>query len=355
MGASAELGPAKDERLAEARFITRRAVAATAFAIIFGLLFWYAADLFLLGFLGLLFAIFLRALSEPLGRLLRCNDHVALWLVTFALIGIIWLMGWLFSADVTQQFEQLSERIPVALDELQRNMEKTELGKQLIWQFSHLEKLLQAPGTLAKATTFLSATFGVIASIALIFIMGFFIAFSPDSYVNGIVRLSRPSRRERVREVINTLGMTLRWWILGKSIEMIFIGAVTYVGLRLLDVQLALVLGILAGILTFIPYFGPTIAAFPAVLMALVEDPSKALYVVGLYVVIQVIEGNIVAPMIERRTVFLPPALTIFCQLLATLLFGFLGVLLASPLTAVLVVLVRMLYVEDVLEKHQNV
>lgn len=354
MRASIEFGEGKDERLAEARFITRRAVAAAGFAIAFGLLFWYAADLFLLGFLGLLFAIFLRSLSDPLARFLRLNDHLALWLVTLLLIGAFWLLGWMFSADIARQFEELSERIPIAMRELQRNMEKSEFGQQLIWQLNHLEKFLQRPGTLAKATTFLSATFGAIASIALIFIMGFFVAFSPESYVNGIVRLSSPSRRPRTRQILNTLGMTLRSWIVGKAVEMLFIGVVTYIGLQLLNVQLSLVLGILAALLTFIPYFGPTIAAFPAVLMALVESPRKALYVVALYVVVQIIEGNILAPLIERRTVFLPPALTIFCQLLAALLFGFLGVLLASPLTAVILVLVRMLYVEDVLEKHAN-
>lgn len=354
MRASIEFGERKDERLSEARFITRRAVAAASFAIMFGLLCWYAADLFLLGFLGLLFAIFLRSLSDPLARLLRLNDHLALWLVTLLLIGAFWLLGWLFSADVTQQFEELSQRIPEAMKELQRNIERSDVGAQVMWQLNHLEKLLQRPGTIAKATTFLSATFGAIASVALIFIMGFFVAFSPNNYVDGIVRLSRPSRRKRTREILTTLGSTLRSWILGKSIEMLFIGAVTYIGLELLNVQLSLVLGIMAALLTFIPYFGPTLAAFPAVLLALVESPQKALYVVALYVVVQIIEGNILAPMIERRSVFLPPALTIFCQLLAALLFGFMGVLLASPLTAVIVVLVRMLYVEDVLEKYEK-
>jgi predicted PurR-regulated permease PerM len=130
---------------------------------------------------------------------------------------------------------------------------------------------------------------------------------------------------------------------------MLIIAVATSLGLALLGVPLALVLGIIAGLLDFIPYIGPIMAGVPAVMLALSDSPTQALYVVLLFVGLQILEGYVVLPLIERRTVSLPPALTISMQVLLGSLFGLSGIALATPLAAVVTVLVAMLYVQDVL------
>ncbi|NOT46231.1 MAG: AI-2E family transporter, partial [Acidobacteria bacterium] len=156
-------------------------------------------------------------------------------------------------------------------------------------------------------------------------------------------------RRTRVREILFAISDTLRWWLIGKVGSMIFIGLLTWIGLSILGVPLALTLGLIAGLLSFIPNFGPIISALPALLLAFIESPTTALYVLILYVGVQLIESNVVTPFIERKTVEIPPALTIVFQLALAVLVGGLGLVLATPLLAVLLVVIQMVYVEDVL------
>jgi predicted PurR-regulated permease PerM len=130
---------------------------------------------------------------------------------------------------------------------------------------------------------------------------------------------------------------------------MVFIGLLTWLGLYILGVPLSLTLGLLAGLLSFIPNFGPIISALPAILLAFIESPMKAVYVLILFVIVQIIESNIVTPLIERETVELPPALTIIFQLVLAVLIGGLGLVLATPLLAVIMVLIQMVYIEDIL------
>jgi predicted PurR-regulated permease PerM len=106
---------------------------------------------------------------------------------------------------------------------------------------------------------------------------------------------------------------------------------------------------LIAGLLSFIPNFGPIISALPALLLAFIASPITAVYVLGLYIGVQLIESNIVTPLIERETIELPPALTIASQLALAVLVGGLGLVLATPLLAVIMVLVQMVYVQDVL------
>lgn len=319
------------------------AVGLTALAV-------YAADLLLLGFLGILIAVFLRALTDPLARWLKCPENLALWLVV-VLLFLGWLAGgWFFAAEVSKQTDELAEKIPLAVDNLRQALLASDWGNQVITYLSRLEKFQVRPGMLSQATSVLTVTFGALASLGIMLIMGFFLAYSPREYVGYIIRLVRPERRTRIADVMGQLGESLRWWTIGKTISMFAIGFMTFVGLKIIGIQLALVLAILAGLLSFIPYWGPALSAAPALLLALLESPTSVAWVAILFAVVQFVEGNLLTPFVERRSVQLPPAFTIFCQVFFGVMFGFLGVLLASPLAVVLVVLVRTLYVEDYLE-----
>jgi len=128
-------------------------------------------------------------------------------------------------------------------------------------------------------------------------------------------------------------------------------GVLTGLGLWLLGIPLALTLALLAAVLTFVPYVGAIVSAIPALLLGLVHSPTMVLYVAILYVIVQLVEGYLLTPLIQQETVALPPALTIASLVLFGALFGPLGLMLGTPLAAVGLVLVRMAYVEDVLEQ----
>jgi predicted PurR-regulated permease PerM len=148
--------------------------------------------------------------------------------------------------------------------------------------------------------------------------------------------------------VLSATATTLRRWLLMQMVAMLVIGTLTTVVLLLLGVKGALALGIIAGLLEFIPYVGPILSAVPAIAMALVDGPEKAIYVALAYTAIQQLEGVVLQPLLMKEGLELPPVLTILGQALFSLVFGFLGLLLAVPLLATVMVPVKLLYVRDV-------
>ncbi len=152
---------------------------------------------------------------------------------------------------------------------------------------------------------------------------------------------------------MDTVGYTLYWWFLGRLINMAIIGVLTAIGLWALGIPLVLPLSIIAFVLDFIPFFGPVLSAIPAILIAFPNGgASSALYVVILYVAIQSCESYLIQPLIQSRAVELPPVLTIVGQLFAGTILGAVGVAFATPLTVASMVLVKMLYVEEMLDDH---
>ncbi len=183
----------------------------------------------------------------------------------------------------------------------------------------------------------------------LVLVVALFLAADPAPYRRGLLRLVPPARRPRAAEVLDALGGGLWHWILGQSVAMLCVGVVTAAGLTLLGIPLALALGILAGLLNFIPYLGPILSGGPAVLIAFAQSPADALNTLLLFVAIQNLEGYVLTPMLQRRAVSIPPALGILAIVGLAALFGTYGVLFATPLLLVIMILVRMLYVEDAL------
>ncbi len=154
--------------------------------------------------------------------------------------------------------------------------------------------------------------------------------------------------RHKAGEIMDAMGVTLRRWLVAQSIGMLVIGAITTVALLLLDVRAAVALGILAGILEFIPYFGPILSAVPAIAMGFLDGPEKALWVVAAYLAIQQIEGNLLTPFLMKEGLDLPPVLTIVGQAVMALVFGFVGLIIAMPLIGAVMVPIKLLYVQDV-------
>ena len=196
---------------------------------------------------------------------------------------------------------------------------------------------------------FLTSTAETLAGLALILVMSIYIGADPNTYRNGILHLFPKRRRERIGEVLSAMATMLRKWLVTQLIAMVVIGVVSTIALLSLGVKAPFALGIIAGLLEFVPTIGPVLSAVPAIAMGFLDSPEKALYVGLAYIVIQQLENHLLIPLLMKGGMDLPPVLTIVTQGLMALLFGFLGLLIAVPLLAAVMVPIKMLYVEDAL------
>jgi predicted PurR-regulated permease PerM len=318
-------------------------------------LLWYAVDVFLLVFAGILLAILLRAPSDWLSERTGLPGGWSLGVVMLALVAVLALLGWLMVPSLVDQFAELYESIPQSLDNLRQRLAQYDWGERLLDEERRARLLPDATAILGRATGAISATFGALGSAVIILFLGLYLAISPGVYANGFTRLLPPDKRQRARQVLAEIGHILRRWLVGRLLTMTVIGVLTFVGLWFLGIPLALVLAFLAALLSFIPYIGPIVALVPAVLVAFAEGPNQALFVLILYVGVQGVESYLLLPLVQQWTVDMPPALTIAAIVLLGVLFGGLGIALAAPLAAAGMVAVNMLYLEDFLgEKNGN-
>jgi predicted PurR-regulated permease PerM len=311
---------------------------------------WLLRDVLLLAFASILLGCLLRAASLWVSRVGRISPSWALLLVIVAGLAVFGALGIWRGSEIAGQsatlVKQLRGQAQNALDAVQ----STDWGGQLL---AHLQQA--GPSVLdgigGFLTGFASSTLGLGGGLLLIGATGVFLALSPGTYVNGTLRLLPPSWRGRGREIMEQLGRTLQSWFMGQLVDMLVVTLLTGVGLALLGMKLALTLAVFAGLMNFVPFIGALVGAVPALVVAIGQSPGMALWVAGLFIVVQGLEGNVIAPLVQKRTVALPPALTIFAQTLLGTLFGALGLVLATPIMAAVMVLVRMGYVESVLER----
>ena len=326
---------------------TVRVVFATLAAVGVALLAWQLADVLLLMFGAIILATILRAIVEPLHERLHWRERVALAAAVLALIAVFVGVGWLIGDRVGAQFETLRERLPGARDAVIGWLNTTPLGLALLdlWNQASAEGL-----PWARIANVAGKTLGALGSIALVVFVGIFLAADPDLYRRGVVALVPPTSRPAVDAALRSSGDALGKWLLGQGISMLFVGVTTAIGLALLGVPVALSLGLIAGLLGFIPFFGPILSGILAVLFAFTQGPQQALYVAILAIAIQQVEGNLLMPFVQRWAVALPPVLGIMAGVVFGLLLGFVGLILATPLMVVVMVLVRELYVKRFLE-----
>lgn len=338
----------------QGRFTGRTLVAlglASLFLVV-GLLLWNASEIFLLAFAGILIAVFLTAPAHFVSSRTAVPHGLALALTVVALLALGAGAGWLAGPRIFDQGRQLFERLPSTLEQVGELVETWPGGSYLVRMVPEQGDLqLASTGVVSRVTGTASAAWDAMAKLLFVMILGLFLASNPGIYRNGVVRLFPKPRQGRVREVLDHLGGTLRGWVLGQLIAMIVVGAVTTLGLWIIGIPLPLVLGLIAGLLEFIPILGPTIAFVPAGLLALSVGTDALLWTVGLYVLIQQLEGNVLVPLIQRGAVHLPPALTVSAVFVGGALFGLVGLLVATPLLAVIVVLVKVLYLREELDQ----
>lgn len=308
-----------------------------------------AAEVLLLVFAGLLFGVLLCAVADALARVSGMRRGVALALTVLVLLGGTVGAAWALWPSVSSQADQLARDLPGVLRELRGWFEQREWGRWLLGR-AEPDQMAGGGAVVDRAAGVLLTTISGLAAALIILFVGLYVAAQPALYQQGLRRLVPVAGRDRIDEVMREIASVLRWWLIGKILSMVLVGVLTTIGLWWLEVPLALIFGLLAAALTFIPNFGPVLSVVPPALLALADDPARALHVVALYVVIQTIESYAVTPLIQVRTVSMPPALTITSQIVLGVLVGGIGVAVATPLTAAVMTAVRMLYVEDLLE-----
>ncbi|MFN2500948.1 MAG: AI-2E family transporter [Pyrinomonadaceae bacterium] len=321
-------------------------------AVLLIALLYFTFDVILLLFAAVLLAIFLRGLADLLGRYLHIRESFLVLIVAAAMVAI--LAGAIagLAPSIADQVTNLRDELPRSAGAARDYVLQYGWGRAILGQLPSTEAISQnlaSSGMLNRVGGIFSSTVGAIANFFITILLAIYFAVEPGFYARGFTRLFPMAKRERVYHVLSAIGATLRWWLIGKAGSMLFIGVLTWIALSILGVPLALTLGLIAGLLSFIPNFGPILSAVPAILIAFVQSPMTAVYVVAIFVGVQLIESNIVTPLIERETVELPPGLTIIFQLALAVMVGGLGLVLATPLLAVMMVLIQMVYIQDVL------
>ena len=336
-------------------------------------LLWVGRSVFLLGFLGVLLGIVLASGVDRLERL-RIPRGLGAVLLILLLLGLLTGLGFLAAPQVGQQMRDVREQLPQAAEQVRGWIEQRVGGVAEALQ-DGAEAMgaggggrmgggqeggaqgapnvgqgiaQQLAGASGAFFSFFSSTLSVLAGLVVTLFVAIFVAADPELYRKGLMHLFPHQARAKAGEVLSATATTLRRWLLMQMIAMVVIGAVTTVVLMLLDIRGAIALGLLAGLLEFIPYVGPILSAVPAIAMALLDSPEKALYVALAYTGIQQLEGLVLQPLLMKEGLELPPVITILGQALFSIVFGFMGLLLAVPLLATVMVPVKMLYVRDV-------
>ncbi len=381
---------------------------ATAFVVAMASVLVLALDYVLLVFLGVLLAIFLTKASQTANRYLPIGYSWNLALVTsfllFALIGGFALLGnkihgrlQATSDKLDEGTEQLVNRLseyPLALAAFKRIPFAQQLiaedqpqhdrsGKQVrsaqvvnsaqpsdsdksttdnsdrnsgsAFQGPSVALVESAAGkAFSILTNLFSTTLGLVANLGVILFVGIFIAVDPTLYRDGFARLFPLTRRSRVKEVLDKIGSTLFSWLLGRFMTMAITGSGTATALFALGVPMAGTVGVITGLLTFVPNIGGFLALFLAMLVALPQGLATVGWVVVLYAALQLLESNVITPLLQQHQTSIPPALLISVQALMGAIAGFLGLMVATPLLAATLVLVQQVWIEDVLGESQT-
>jgi predicted PurR-regulated permease PerM len=287
-------------------------------------------------------ALYFHGLAGLIERKFKLSGKWSMALSLLSTFVIIIILSWLIGAKVHAQINDLSKQLPELAAQAKSQLKQYTWGQAILDQTSGQgsEKLI------STGKRFFNSTFGVLGDIYIILFLGIFLTADPGTYKNGIIALIPSQHKQEGNQILKELGQTLKSWFKGKLFSMAVVAVLTGIGLSIVGVPMVFALAIIAGILNFIPNFGPIIAMVPAVLIGLTQGMNTALVVGGLYILIQMLESNLITPMVQKKLVSIPPALIIIGQLVVGAVTGYLGIVLATPVVLIIMVLVRELYVK---------
>lgn len=352
------------------------------------LIVWMTHQVWAAAFLGVLFALSLNGPGEWLRQHLRMPAWVATWLVLLVVLATLTVLGWTIGPSLMGQADDLTRKLPDATQNLASWLERRPWGQHVIdravdWSGISQDDLDEVRGTSDRASepvpgpdepqgqsesdsaaptpdlgailrpvfTALSLTAKAGALILVSLVVMLFVAFDPNVYRRGVLWLV-PRRHESIAgETMERLTVALRWWMVGRLGSMIAVGVMTSLGMWMIGMPAPMALGALAGLLSFVPNIGPVVAAIPGLLLALGTGPLMAVWALGVYIVAQLIESNVITPLVDQYAVSVPPGVLIVTQFVFATLAGIWGMIVATPLLVVIIVLVQKLYIRGGLDK----
>lgn len=307
-------------------------------------LIWYLFGVILMVFGAVILAMLLRLGAQPLIRWLRLPVPLALVISGLLILLVIGSVGYLFGTHISDEFRDVVQRATSASANIKSSLQGSEFGNFLLKRVSSVDLSVTS-----LASDFLRVSTSFLEALIIMVISGIYLAAQPQLYRRGLIWLFPPSRHARVAEIIDGIGEGLRLWLLGQLIQMVLIGALVTVAVWIIGVPSPLALGLIAGVGEFIPYLGPILAAIPAVLVALTKSPETALWALLAYLIIHQIEGQIIAPLVQRRMVSIPPAVMLLGIAALTYLFGTVAIVFAAPIAVVIFTAINLIYVRDTL------
>lgn len=310
-------------------------------------LVWTLSDLLLLIFAAVIVAVVLRAVGNLIRRALPVGESFSVVLALFAILAVLALVIFLFGATLAAQTSELIGRLPAAWAGVKNLLSQYGWGDDLLQQ---IEGLGDYAGQFAAQVPLVALGLaGIIANIGLALVGGVMLAVEPKAYRDGTLLLVPKTARPNAKRAVDATGHALTGWLAAQLVSMIVIGVLTGVGLWIAGVPSALGLGLFAGLAQFVPVVGPVVSAIPGLMISATTDWSTFGWAALVYVGVQQIEGNLVTPYVQKHIAGIPMALALFSIVAFGVLFGPLGVILATPLTLVVLVLVKSLYLRDML------
>lgn len=306
-------------------------------------LVWFLFDVILIVVGAVLIAVLLHLVSEPFIRWCRLPQSVALILSGILIIGAVAGAGYLFGTQIEADLADVVDRASTATTHIVAQLQQSPAGKMIL---AHIQG-----GDGFSIPAFLSGIFSVSVSfleaLVVTVIGGFYLAAQPQLYRSGLGKLFPRQLREEAGETIEDIGRGLRLWLIGELAQMVLIGVLVTTAVWLIGLPSPLALGVIAGLAEFVPYLGPVFAAVPGILVATTKGGSFVFWTVIAYLLIHQLEGNLIAPLIQRQLIFIPPAVMLLAIVIILFVFGGMSVIFAGPLAVIVFIAIKKLYVRD--------
>ena len=311
-------------------------------------------NIIMLIFAGLVFGVLMFNLSQFLADRTPLSYRVCYAALVLGILLTIGLGVYYLGTQAIEQADEFWSQLKSAFDQGQKKLGEHEWAKKYVPSVADLQKRLgeSGPAMVPNLLNGLQSVAWASTAAFVIFFVGAYAAYEPGLYRTGMMKLFPLHQRDRILDVFDQLQSSLSRWLVSRFLSMSLVGVCTTIGLAIIGVPLAITLGVISAILTFIPNIGPLLAAVPQAVLAFNVSPMATVYVLILNVALQGIESYLITPLIQRREVAMPPILIIGAQLLFGVTIGIIGVMMAAPLMVVIMVCVQMLYIRDHLGDH---
>lgn len=307
---------------------------------------WVLRDVLYILFGALVLAIGMSASANVLSNRLRIGYAAGLSIVLLLGLVLIGGIGWFFGATIGEQLDEVARKIPTGWTSLTEEIEAIPYARDLTSKLQTADLLGTTGWVAGVLATIVRSSVGAAGSLLAMAIVAIYLAAEPQRYRSGILRLLPPSAHWRASRLFDATGDILGRWLAGQLAVMATVGVLSGLGLWALGIKAAFALGLVGGLMSFVPYVGAVITAVPATLFALTQGPYYALAVIAMYAGVHFVEGNFITPIIQSEATSLPPVISLLSVISCALLLGPSAVFLAAPLALFLVTVIEILYVE---------